>query len=334
MDMDGLSAQEVTAGMRAQPPIKPRGFALSIIVILVIVLFLDTIAIGLRVYSKAWLLRKHKVWGLDDTLAVLGFVPWIPATTYIVLGVFNGIGTKDSELPPLASGGYFLQLKAAEYLTKWQLTVVVTIPFVKNAIAVQIMRLTFQRRYRYLLWFAIFTSTINAIGGLISVLVHCKPIAATWNPKLGECGSLEPLMKLSYAFTAVAIMSDCICAIIPFFFISKMNMKVRKKWGVIGVLSIGICACIFTIARVPYLKYYLIPEDQLYHYGYMCLFTMLEEGVGMIAGCMPSIYKLYSTFYGSLSDSRTTGRVEAAATIGGTPMDSLTPISKGHIRKA
>lgn len=50
----------------------------------------------------------------------------------------------------------------------------------------------------------------------------------------------------------------------------------------------------------------------------------------MIAGCMPSIYKVYSTFYGSLSDSRTTGRVEAVATIGGTPMDSLTPQAKGH----
>lgn len=117
----------------------------------------------------------------------------------------------------------------------------------------------------------IFTSTTNAIGGLVSVLVHCKPIAATWNPKLGECGSLEPLMKLSYAFTAVAIMSDCICAIIPFFLISKMNMKAKKKWGVIGVLSVGICACIFTMARVPYLKYYLIPEDQLCEFPFSIL---------------------------------------------------------------
>lgn len=50
----------------------------------------------------------------------------------------------------------------------------------------------------------------------------------------------------------------------------------------------------------------------------------------MIAGSMPSIYKLYSTFYGSLSNSRTTGRVEAPATIGGTPMDSLTLKSKGY----
>lgn len=74
MDLTGLSAQELTAGMQAQAPIKPRGFALSLIVILVILLFLDTIAIGLRVYCKAWLLRKNKVWGLDDTLAVLGFV--------------------------------------------------------------------------------------------------------------------------------------------------------------------------------------------------------------------------------------------------------------------
>lgn len=181
-------------------------------------------------------------------------------------------------------------MKAAEYLTKWQITVVVTIPFVKSAIAVQIMRLTFQRRYRYLLWAVskalcpmstamminqvdkvILTSTTNAIGGLISVIFHCKPIAATWNPKLGECGSLEPLMKLSYAFTAVAIISDCICAIIPFFLIAKMNMNRRKKWGVICVLSIGICACVFTIARVPYLKYYLIPEDQLCEFSFQAL---------------------------------------------------------------
>lgn len=56
----------------AQPPILPQGRALALVCTSLVGLVLSYVVIGLRIWCRAiWL---SKVWGLDDTLAVLGLV--------------------------------------------------------------------------------------------------------------------------------------------------------------------------------------------------------------------------------------------------------------------
>lgn len=56
----------------AQPPIPPQGRALALVCTSLVGLVLSYVVIGLRIWCRAiWL---SKVWGLDDTLAVLGLV--------------------------------------------------------------------------------------------------------------------------------------------------------------------------------------------------------------------------------------------------------------------
>lgn len=55
-----------------QPPIRPHGPALALVVVSMVGLALSYVAVGLRVWCRAiWL---SNVWGWDDTLAVLGLV--------------------------------------------------------------------------------------------------------------------------------------------------------------------------------------------------------------------------------------------------------------------
>lgn len=54
------------------PPIVPEGRSLAFIVVTVVCLAASWILVGLRTWCRAvWL---SNVWGLDDTLAVLGLV--------------------------------------------------------------------------------------------------------------------------------------------------------------------------------------------------------------------------------------------------------------------
>ena len=46
-------------------------------------LILCTAAVGLRVWARGWVFRHAKVWGWDDTLAVLGFVRSLPYPVYM-----------------------------------------------------------------------------------------------------------------------------------------------------------------------------------------------------------------------------------------------------------
>jgi len=65
---------ELSAAAYAQPPITPEGLALRLIIVIWVTAIIATIVVGLRVYVRAWMLRKAKVWGWEDTFAVLGYV--------------------------------------------------------------------------------------------------------------------------------------------------------------------------------------------------------------------------------------------------------------------
>lgn len=66
------AADELAYRASLLPPLVPEGRALAHIIITCICLFFSWILVSLRTWCRAiWL---SKVWGLDDTLAVLGLV--------------------------------------------------------------------------------------------------------------------------------------------------------------------------------------------------------------------------------------------------------------------
>lgn len=135
-----------------------------------------------------------------------------------------------------------------------------------------------------------------------------------------------PLLVLSYFYTGVAIVVDFTCALLPFFLIRRLNMNARRKWSLVAILSVGLCACIFTILRVPYLKHYVIAKDSLYYLSYIILWSMLEEGVGMFAASLPSLRKLFANFYGSWNNSGPNGgQSRSIHDFGGTSATFLNP---------
>ena len=64
----------LSAAAYAQPPIRPEGLALRLIIVIWVTAVIATIVVGLRVYVRAWMMRRANVWGWEDTFAVLGYV--------------------------------------------------------------------------------------------------------------------------------------------------------------------------------------------------------------------------------------------------------------------
>ncbi|CAK7226480.1 hypothetical protein SBRCBS47491_006246 [Sporothrix bragantina] len=263
-----LTTEDYMDLVSAIPPLRPAGLAQALLGALITLIAIDTVAVGLRMYVRTIL--NSSAFGVDDVLAAGGYVCYLVATVYAIKGCFYGLGTRDADLP-----SHLYQVRGTQLFIWWIISYIFSIPFIKSAIAAQIMRLTKSPSYRVPLWFVIGSSTGTSLAGLVAVLVHCKPVSATWT---GEG------------------------VFLPFFLIRKLNMDARRKWSLIVILSVGICACIFNILRVPYLKHYIIPEDSLYFLGYIVLWSMLEEGVGMFAASLPSLRKLFANFYGSFNN--------------------------------
>lgn len=69
----------------------------------------------------------------------------------------------------------------------------------------------------YPLWAIIVISVGTAFAGFVGALINCHPIAAGWDSSLGSCDKTGTIQTLSEVISAVAIVTDWSCAIIPAF---------------------------------------------------------------------------------------------------------------------
>ncbi|KAH6646292.1 hypothetical protein BKA67DRAFT_664138 [Truncatella angustata] len=325
-----MTGNERATRAYAETPIKLEGLGLVVVWITSALFGLATITVGLRVYVRTWFLKARKVWGMDDTLALCGYVMFVPTTVFTYYAARHGVGAPDEYL------NEFIKIRGIEYNLYWQISYMLLLMFAKASIAIALLRLTIETRYRLSLWAIIITSTAVAVGGVIAVLAMCRPVAATWNPALGTCGSYTITLVASYAMTVVGPVMDFACAIIPYFLLRGLPMRRTAKYALIIILGLGVFASAGTIVRAPYFEAYRNSAQQLYNMGGIALWSNIEGGIGLIAGSLPPLGKLFKRYFGETFRSSTPNNHKIGShTIGGSPfsvvspLEGLTPRGKG-----
>ncbi|KAI1106346.1 hypothetical protein F4804DRAFT_301003 [Jackrogersella minutella] len=310
-----LTGQELIDSAWEQHSFRPRGFAAAVKNVHVALIVLTSIFIGLRIWARGWLFRALKIWGWDDTLAVLSYATFVPSCIFVILSAQYGLATPDAELTDA------LRARAALYLGYWQMHYAVSSNLVKAGIAVALLRLTTtQRTYRFMI-LGILISTPTFTAAVLVVLIStCEPLGAQWDLALGDCKVHTVMAYLSYIFTAFTVILDWACAVIPYLLLRDLEIRQRVKVSLMIVLAFGSLAGVCAIVRLPYLKYYLIEEDQLYGFANITLWSSVENGIGIIAAALPPIRKLFR-YYGTTRDrTYSHDRAGALETIGGTPL--------------
>lgn len=147
--------------------------------------------------------------------------------------------------------------------------------------------------------------------GFVAVVALCQPLAFYWDTTIqgGWCASSNIITGISYLISIMAIITDWTCALIPCYVVYNLQMKSRLKASVCGVLALGIIASAATVIRLPYLQYYNVPTDYFRTYfdefaafsgtpltprpsdnvANIVFWSMVECGVGIIAGSLPSL---------------------------------------------
>jgi hypothetical protein len=114
-----------------------------------------------------------------------------------------------------------------------------TVP-IKSAICVALLRITTIRTHIVILYAIMGLSLIAAITTDIAVLAQCRPVAATWNPSLGECAPSYVITNISFFISATSILTDWACAILPAFILWDIQLKLKIKASVAIVLALGV----------------------------------------------------------------------------------------------
>ena len=114
--------------------------------------------------------------------------------------------------------------------------------FIKMSIAIFLLRLAVQKRYRYTLWISLFVVLIWSVVLFFWNMFQCSPVQAQWDFTIPnqKCVDPQAIVNAAYALSVMTILSDWLYAILPIPMIWSVKMTTQQKLTVSVVLGMGI----------------------------------------------------------------------------------------------
>ena len=111
--------------------------------------------------------------------------------------------------------------------------------FIKSSICVALIRLVISKRLLYTLYAILALSASYGFIAMMTVLLQCRPLKATWEPSAGTCSNGGIIVRISWFVTACSITTDFACAVMPFVILWNLQMRKRLKFTIAAMLSLG-----------------------------------------------------------------------------------------------
>ncbi|KAH8704334.1 hypothetical protein GQ44DRAFT_732482 [Phaeosphaeriaceae sp. PMI808] len=175
--------------------------------------------------------------------------------------------------------------------------------------------------------------------------LSCKPISFWWDldpNHTGTCLSAALVTNFTYVVSTLNSLADWTFGTLPIFIVKNLQMKKRMKIVVASVIAFAAIGSTATIIRLPYsssLKEY--KGDFLYRTTGFAIWTTVEVGVGITAGCIATLRPLMARSGGLPSFGTSGGQSSGmpwskgskdnnhgAPRLGMQPLDELRPAAK------
>ncbi|KAK3303502.1 uncharacterized protein B0T15DRAFT_496052 [Chaetomium strumarium] len=268
----------------------------------------------LRCYVR---LVIRKVFGLDDALLVISLILLIAFGAVIEAALAKGFGRHVQwvmlEAPQDA-------ISVALLAQVSQPLVIMSCAFGKTSIAVTLLRLAPQHCVKVVLWAV--TVIMNVLHILVSILLYyrCKDPRVLWDPSVETtCWPTEVYLYVMYFIGAYSAVTDFILASIPWAVLWKLNMRKREKFGIAFAMSLGIFAGGTAIVKCTKLGANSTSTDPTYDVGTLLLWAGAENGLIIVAACVPTLRPILRAFWRSTVKSS-----------GGEPSHPLDDISNAN----
>ncbi|OJJ33943.1 hypothetical protein ASPWEDRAFT_173377 [Aspergillus wentii DTO 134E9] len=247
---------------------------------------LTAVAVVARMISRFWYVRKA---GWDDLMIVVSLMTNFVLYAFIVVQVNTGLGEPENTLSP---SELRTQLKAL-WLTIpfYNLTLTLT----KISMALLYRRLFPTTRYRIVTLAIIILITITGLWMTISAFVFCIPIAAFWDPNLGDnCLSERVVWCLN---ASIQITTDLVIVVLPMPVITRLRLPKRQKWALVFVFGLGFFVCAMSIVRLVTLVRLVNSTDETRSNALTALWSSIEADVAIICACLPQLRPLVTRVF-------------------------------------
>ncbi|KAF2995293.1 hypothetical protein G7054_g9972 [Neopestalotiopsis clavispora] len=289
---------------------QPEGDGVILLYVTSVMLVLSWIVLIARFGVRKWI----NAIGTDDILMAVGLMLYSVTASLVIVCCFYGAGqyAKYIDAPDKMQGTKLFFIAEFFYAS-------CTVP-IKSSICVCLLRIAdARRRFVWTLYAIIAMAAIAAVIFIVAIANLCHPITTLWGET--TTGSCSPTLnsRVSFFFSAVSIVTDFSLAILPGILLWKIQMKRRVKFSVAVMLGLAAFASCATIIRLRYLTLYNDQAEFMFSTGQIGLWSIIEEGIGIIAGSMPALRPLLTLPIFGRSTIRSSNNQQSA------PHERLTP---------
>ncbi|KAJ5020135.1 hypothetical protein K4K57_003548 [Colletotrichum sp. SAR 10_99] len=176
-----------------------------------------------------------------------------------------------------------------------QILLFASVCLLKCSIMLLLLRIKDSSRMKYFLWTVMGGLVITNFGVIIILLAECDPVEAYWTG-VGKCWDAKIRIYAIYLTISYSVLTDLLCSFLPLAVVWQVRIPLTTKISVGGLMSLGLIATGFGIARAASLG--LVTNDLSYVYAVTAIWSNLELYLGIIAGNLALSRSIFFYFFG------------------------------------
>ncbi|KAK4542866.1 hypothetical protein LTR36_006055 [Oleoguttula mirabilis] len=305
----------------------------------------EVLAVAIAFSILSWVTVSLRIWVRAGMLKSFGSDDWTMIATQVVFtlylscqlgGVYYGTGQHLSAIEPWAAQ------RALRFWFFCEALYILATMLLKVAIGLFLLRVAQKPLHIWIIRIVMLSTIIFGGGFEFVIIFQCSPVSTFWSldPHKAQCITWHLLSALTYTISALNCVADWTFAILPIFVVKGLIMSDRQKILVSGILALAAVASAATIVRMPYIHTFSQSflgrdGDFLYDTVGLAIWTTIEVGVGITAGCIATLRPLLQLALSKIgvssshqnAASRRSGLPRFPAHSPGLPLDGMAP---GH----
>ncbi|KAJ5965371.1 hypothetical protein N7481_012085 [Penicillium waksmanii] len=165
------------------------------------------------------------------------------------------------------------------------------------------------RGFRWTLYTSFFLVIAYFISCTIVSIDSCAPVSKFWDPSLpGYCIDEVAFFRWN-GFANLAL--DILVLCLPYPMAWRLQTSVRQKLILTGIFLLGSFVCIASVLRIVSFDFSSL-EDVTYVSVSPSNFSSIEQSIGIICACLPTLRPLVRSLYGGLKNTSEEGEISRA----------------------
>ncbi|KAJ5116082.1 hypothetical protein N7456_000430 [Penicillium angulare] len=248
-----------------------------------------TLVVILRLAARH--VSRAGLWWDDHTIVVALILNWAMAALRWAQILLHYYGADSHSLPPEKVQGF------------GKLFIAVQLIYFLNAVFTKASLLLLYHRifgvvqgFRWVLWISGFIVIAYWLANTLVTIFQCWPISKLWNPNYeGHCINIGAFGRWSGVANVII---DIVILCLPYPMAWRLQTTLRQKMILTGIFLLGTFVCIISILRVTSFDYRNL-GDGTYKNIEPATWSSIEQSVGIICACLPTLRPFFRWLYGA-----------------------------------